>query len=229
MTRYVKIVIVMRLTYADLEGLLETFSDEAEGTDVRGKKRRRILDAALSLFMRHGYRKTSVDDVARQAGVAKGTIYLYFKTKSDLMIQAIIEEKKRYIANLKPILEAPSEQRLELYLRLVFVLINEMPLMSKLLRGDREVLLVLEEMDTDLRQQALDFQASFLAQLLADTNAEYAQAPEELAARAQVLLGLIYASGILTDERIRKGLSVERQAELLSELIVEGVRARSTR
>jgi AcrR family transcriptional regulator len=222
-------VIVIKLKYADIEGLLETYSQEAEETDARERKRRRILDAALSLFIQHGYRKTSVDDVAREAGVAKGTVYLYFKTKSDLMIQAIIEEKKRYIENLKPILEAPYDQRLELYLRMVFVILNKMPLMSKLLRGDREVLMVLDEMDTDLRQQTMDFQAGFLAQLLADTNLEYAQAPEELAERAQVLLGLIYASGILTDERVRKGTSLERHAELLSKMIVDGVRARSTR
>jgi AcrR family transcriptional regulator len=222
-------VIVMRLTYADIEGLLETYSQEAEETDARERKRRRILDAALSLFIQHGYRKTSVDDVAREAGVAKGTVYLYFKTKSDLMIQAIIEEKKRYIENLKPILEAPPDQRLALYLRMVFVVLNKMPLMSKILRGDREVLMVIEEMDPYLRQQTMDFQAGFLAQLLADTNLEYAQAPEELAERAQVLLGLIYASGILTDERVRKGISVERHAELLSKMIVDGVRARSTR
>jgi hypothetical protein len=89
--------------------------------------------------------------------------------------------------------------------------------------------MVIEEMDPNLRQQTMDFQAGFLAQLLADTNLEYAQAPEELAERAQVLLGLIYASGILTDERVRKGISVERHAELLSKMIVDGVRTRSTR
>ena len=38
------------------------------------------------LFERLGYRRTSVDEVARQAGVAKGTVYLYFKTKADLLV-----------------------------------------------------------------------------------------------------------------------------------------------
>jgi AcrR family transcriptional regulator len=222
-------VIEMRWTYADLEGLLETFSQEPEETDAQERKRRRIMEAATELFVQHGYRKTSVDDVAREAGVAKGTVYLYFKTKADLMMQAIIEEKKRYIVNLKPVLEAPPHQRLKMYIRMAFVLVNEMPLMSKLLRGDREVLMVLEEIDADIRQQSLDFQTDFFAQLLADTNPEYAQSPEELIERAQVLLGLIYASGVLTDERVRKKISVERYAEILSEMIVDGVGARSTR
>jgi AcrR family transcriptional regulator len=219
----------MKWTYADLEGLLETFSQEPHETDVRERKRRRILEAATELFVRHGYRKTSVDDVAREAGVAKGTVYLYFKTKADLMTQAIIEEKKRYIVNLKPVLEAPPLERLKRYLRMAFVLVNEMPLMSKLLRGDREVLMVLEEIDADIRQQSLDFQTDFFAQLIAEANPECARSPEELVDRARVLLGLIYASGVLTDERVRKGISVERYAEILSEMIVDGVKAREVR
>jgi AcrR family transcriptional regulator len=40
-----------------------------------------ILDAAERLFTQFGYRRTSVEDVAREAGVAKGTVYLYFESK----------------------------------------------------------------------------------------------------------------------------------------------------
>jgi AcrR family transcriptional regulator len=219
----------MKWTYGDLERLLEAFTTEPEGTGTRGRRRRRILEAATELFMQHGYRKTSVDDVARRAGIAKGTVYLYFKTKADLMTQAIVEEKKRYIVNLKPVLEAPPRERLKLYLRMAFVLVNEMPLMSKLLRGDREVIMVLDEIDADIRQQTMDFQTDFFAQLLADANPRYARSHQELIERAQVLLGLIYASGVLTEERIRKGMSVERYAEILSEMIVEGVQAHEAR
>jgi hypothetical protein len=72
-------------------------------------------------------------------------------------------------------------------------------------------------------------QTDFFAQLLADANPQYAQSREELTDRAQVLLGLIYASGILTDERVRKKISVERYAEILSDMIVDGVKAHETR
>jgi AcrR family transcriptional regulator len=219
----------MRWTYESLESLLETFANRPEETGSRERKRRRILQAATELFLQHGYRKASVDEVAQKAGVAKGTVYLYFKTKADLMIQAIVEEKKRYIVNLKPVLEAPPNERLKMYIRMAFVLVNEMPLMSKLLRGDREVLMVLEEIDADVRKQSLDFQTDFVAQLLADANPEYSRSHEELLDRARVLLGLIYASGVLTDERVRTGISVERYADLLAEMIVDGVGARSVR
>jgi AcrR family transcriptional regulator len=47
-------------------------------------KREAILAAALELFGRYGYRRTSIDDIARQAGIAKGTVYLYVESKETL-------------------------------------------------------------------------------------------------------------------------------------------------
>lgn len=44
----------------------------------------RILDAATTLILRWGYNKTTIDDIAREAGVAKGTIYLHWKTREEL-------------------------------------------------------------------------------------------------------------------------------------------------
>ena len=48
------------------------------------EKRAQILSAAERLYLRYGIRRTSVDDVAREAGIAKGTIYLYYDSKESL-------------------------------------------------------------------------------------------------------------------------------------------------
>jgi AcrR family transcriptional regulator len=47
-------------------------------------KRARILGAAQRLFLRYGVKRTSIDDVAREAEIAKGTVYLYYASKNDL-------------------------------------------------------------------------------------------------------------------------------------------------
>lgn len=47
-------------------------------------KRETIIDAAFDLFRHYGYRRTSMEDIARAAGVAKGTLYLYFASKEEL-------------------------------------------------------------------------------------------------------------------------------------------------
>lgn len=57
-------------------------------------KRQLILDAALDLFGRYGFRRTSIDDIARAAGIAKGTVYLYVETKEALfrsLSQALLD------------------------------------------------------------------------------------------------------------------------------------------
>ena len=54
--------------------------------DRAGDKRERILSAAEIIFARHGFFAAKVSDVAKEAGVADGTIYLYFKSKDDLLI-----------------------------------------------------------------------------------------------------------------------------------------------
>src|SRR5258707_12990701 len=51
-----------------------------------GDKRERILDASERIFARHGFFAARVSEIAKEAGVADGTIYLYFKSKDDLLI-----------------------------------------------------------------------------------------------------------------------------------------------
>jgi AcrR family transcriptional regulator len=51
---------------------------------VERDNREAILEAALTVFAEHGFHATSLDDVARAAGVTKGTLYWYFKRKEDL-------------------------------------------------------------------------------------------------------------------------------------------------
>jgi len=59
-------------------------------TEIPRRQRRKedrpgeILDAALTLFAEKGFAATRLDDVAREAGVSKGTVYLYFDSKEDL-------------------------------------------------------------------------------------------------------------------------------------------------
>src|SRR5512146_571364 len=61
-------------------------------------KRERILRAAIKIFSQKGFFNAKVSEIARAAGVADGTIYLYFKNKDDLLI-SLFEEKMGEIVN----------------------------------------------------------------------------------------------------------------------------------
>ncbi|MBD3385092.1 TetR family transcriptional regulator [candidate division KSB1 bacterium] len=59
---------------------------------MKNSKREKILKAAIKIFARDGFFNAKVEDIARQAGVATGTTYLYFKNKDDLLISIFEEE-----------------------------------------------------------------------------------------------------------------------------------------
>ncbi len=65
--------------------------------DERQQREQRILDAAAALLVRWGYRKTTIDDVAREAGVGKGTIYLHWKDKNALFGATLRRASRRLI------------------------------------------------------------------------------------------------------------------------------------
>src|SRR5262245_36278222 len=58
---------------------------EALAERIRNGKHEAILRAAAKVFAQSGYFNAKVSDVARSAGVADGTVYLYFKNKDDLL------------------------------------------------------------------------------------------------------------------------------------------------
>jgi AcrR family transcriptional regulator len=64
------------------------------GTDKTPERRRRILDAALELFAEQGFDQTTVQAIAEKAGVAIGTVYLYFRSKEHVL-HALHEEFHR--------------------------------------------------------------------------------------------------------------------------------------
>src|SRR5438552_1935032 len=64
----------------------------AMGGEERGDRRRtQILDAAARVFAERGYHRTTVRDIAREAGIADGTIYLYFSSKQELLLGLIAQ------------------------------------------------------------------------------------------------------------------------------------------
>src|SRR5256885_6656149 len=64
-------------------------------------KRERILRAAIDIFAQSGYFNAKVSEIAKAAGVADGTIYLYFDSKEDLLISVLREHTRDYLQSLE--------------------------------------------------------------------------------------------------------------------------------
>jgi TetR/AcrR family transcriptional regulator, mexJK operon transcriptional repressor len=62
---------------------------------VKGRKFEQVLQGARSVFLRDGFERTSVDDIAREAGVSKATLYAYFPDKRILFMEVASAECRR--------------------------------------------------------------------------------------------------------------------------------------
>jgi AcrR family transcriptional regulator len=72
------------------------------------ERRHDLLDAAEALFLAHPDRMASVAEVARSAGLAKGTIYLYFPSKEEMLLSLHERHVARFFAALMRVLDGPG-------------------------------------------------------------------------------------------------------------------------
>ena len=68
-------------------------------------KRAKILEVALKIFTELGYHETKLDEIANQAGVAKGTLYLYFKNKADIFVQCMFDGSEKWMQEVEEIIK----------------------------------------------------------------------------------------------------------------------------
>lgn len=133
------------------------------------EKYQRILDAAVEVIAERGYFKSPVSEIAKRAGVADGTVYLYFKSKDDVLRTAIDRRFDRFYQQITDAfltIEGPREQ-LE-YIALVH-------LESYQLNRSMAVLL-----QTEMRQSA-----KFIAEFSHRHLARYIQMVREIVRRGQ--------------------------------------------
>ena len=97
-------------------------------------KRERILAAAERIFARHGFFAAKVAEVAKEAGVADGTIYLYFKSKDDLLISWFEHRMTQVNKTLAAAIEAvPPARQLHAFIKTYLQLVHDEPAAAEVL------------------------------------------------------------------------------------------------
>jgi len=145
----------------------EAASDKERGP--RADKFTAILRAAAKVFARSGYFNAKVSDVAREAGVADGTVYLYFKNKDDLLMSIFTSAMDEFISRAKSELVAIDDprERLRHFAHLHF----------ESLERDRDMAIVFQ---IELRQST-----KFMEQFSATKLAEYFRVIREILEEGQ--------------------------------------------
>jgi AcrR family transcriptional regulator len=115
-------------------------SEDRGSSTANDEREQRILDAAEELVVHYGYDKTTVSDIAREAGVSKGAIYLHYASKDELFDALIVREIQRYIGRWLELVEPdPEAGTFAGIYRHALAVLTDMPLMRALIRQDRRV------------------------------------------------------------------------------------------
>ena len=102
--------------------------------DRPGDKRERILAAAETVFARHGFFAARVTEIAKEAGVADGTIYLYFKSKDDVLISLFESRMKQVNDALRAaIAPEPPKDQLRAFIKRYLQLVHDEPAAAEVL------------------------------------------------------------------------------------------------
>lgn len=95
---------------------------------IREQSRSKILSAALRLFSKKGFKNTSINDIAGEAGISKGLMYNYFKSKEELLEQTLLMVLDKIFGVFIPAAEIKDPgKRLEFLIRTNFDLVKKDP------------------------------------------------------------------------------------------------------
>jgi TetR/AcrR family transcriptional regulator len=86
--------------------------------EKKALSRRRIVDAAREVFFRDGFMEANLDEVARRAGVAKGTLYRYFDSKAELYVAVLAHNGDIFAAKMRDAVKDTSGSAPDLIRRL---------------------------------------------------------------------------------------------------------------
>jgi AcrR family transcriptional regulator len=107
------------------------------------RTRERILDAALTVMSRYGLARLALEDVAREAGVSRQTVYRYVGSRDGLIAATIVREEQAFFGRMREAAEEHAELRpaLEAAIVAALTMAREHPLLDRLLATEPEALL----------------------------------------------------------------------------------------
>ncbi len=213
-------------SYQDVLAALRTSAAGGELDGPKARKRERIVAAAAELFERHGYRLASISEVARRAGIAKGTVYLYFPSKGDLLLAVMMRESTSLYERMEPILgpEQDPKERLRRLLQQAALLQDAMPVFKRIKRGDPDLIAALDELDQAVLMPMMMLFGGIMGWLIREA-AGGELGDDELRERTHVLIALFQSMPTITDTRLRGPVPLEVFSSNLADVLIDGITA----
>jgi AcrR family transcriptional regulator len=186
----------------------------------REERAQRILDAASTLILRWGYQKTTLDDISREAGVSKATIYLHWKTREELFAALIRREKVVMTDEIKQAIASdPQGATIAGMFKYSALIMMKHPLIKALFLRDMEIIGKLSQREHSTEAYAEQL-AGFNTYL--ELLREQGLVRTDLSLRVQgymmsaIFMGFLFVAPFMPEEYV---LSDEEIADMIGETI----------
>ncbi len=205
--------------------VISQFMKTAAAADSREEV---ILNATDRLLARYGYKKMTIDDLAKEAGIGKGTVYLHFKSKEDVVLSHVDRIVRRLLDRQRAIIEsddAPADKlRQMLLLRVMFrfdSVQHYTESISEVLRDLRTGLL-------ERRQRWFEEEAKVFAVVLREGQRAGAFRRHDALPTARTLISATNSllPFSLSTQELGKRREVEQVASRIADLVLEGLVSR---
>ena len=164
-----------------------------------------------------------MEDVARASGVAKGTMYLYFESKADLLMHAVMFEKAPLIQTFIEIMEIKDpRERLRAYIGATVRAVHQLPLSMRFLEPGGEFMAALDELSEEVRALVDDNRLESTKLLLGPFVLAQGGTVTELEERSQALMAVVQGLPNIVLQAEKMGVDPSRTVEVLTTTLVEG-------
>jgi AcrR family transcriptional regulator len=190
---------------------------------IERAKKECILVEAARAFARFGFRKASIDEIAKKAGVAKGTVYLAADSKEDLFYQVLHREVRAWMSECSAVVDprVQADQLLMTASQAGLEYLNKRPLVKELLFGQAHTLLPswadrLDDLVKIGREPVEQILKLGIRQKLFRENLD-------IEVTAELLLDLQLAYFVLHDRGPDREARIERRAKAGFDLVLNGL------
>ncbi|HEY2865958.1 MAG TPA: TetR/AcrR family transcriptional regulator [Pyrinomonadaceae bacterium] len=186
-----------------------------------------ILDATDKLLARYGYKKMTIDDLAREVGIGKGTVYLYFKSKEEIALTHVDRIIERLKARLWEIAKSRNSAPRKLKQMLTDRVMYRFDSVQHYSLSINELLAQLRPKLIERRKRYFGEEASILAGVLAEGNAagDFADNAEDYAEMLVIATNALLPYSLSTYELGSRD-EIYKKVSDLADLLLTGIRKR---
>jgi AcrR family transcriptional regulator len=191
----------------------------------------RILDAADRLLARSGYQRMTIDDLAREVGIGKGTVYLHFRSKEEIVLSRVDRVVSRLLKELAGIAKSSATPEAKIRSMLLLRVMFRFDSVQHYTESISEVLRALRSGLLERHQKHFEQEARVFAKVLKEGQdaGVFQKAPALGTARVLLVATNSLLPFSLSTQELGSRREVENNCKEVADILVAGLLARPSR